>query len=117
MDLLGFIKEANFKADAREIIKLFKWNLSLKRKLDTNLDDVTITVEEALELLETIYQMVCKIKSGNVYANRIQINNSKDDSRDDASALKNANNIKIVCGDDNSKETKLVDTDYKKVVD
>nr|QNN89438.1 hypothetical protein [Pieris brassicae granulovirus] len=66
MDLLGFMKESNFKADARETIKRMKWNNSLKRKLKTencDNDTVTLTTEEVIEFLESVYQMFVKIRA------------------------------------------------------
>nr|AGS18768.1 hypothetical protein [Pieris rapae granulovirus] len=60
------MKEFNFKADARETIKRMKWNNSLKRKLKTencDNDTVTLTTEEVIEFLESVYQMFVKIRA------------------------------------------------------
>ncbi|QOD39965.1 Maph2 [Matsumuraeses phaseoli granulovirus] len=112
MDLLGFMRNAGFKADARDIINQMKWNVSLKRKLASNFgEDVTLTIDEVIELLETVYNMTLKIRSNK--DKMTTSNNSpslviQDSVITDFSAPKlisldssvsRNNNIKIVCGD------------------
>ncbi|AKS25345.1 p78/83 [Clostera anastomosis granulovirus B] len=63
MDLLGFIRQNNFNADVRDTIKLMKWNNSLKRKLDAKTDVISITTEELVEFMESVYQMIVKRSS------------------------------------------------------
>nr|UYX49636.1 unknown [Darna trima granulovirus] len=66
MDLLGFIKATNYKGDARQIIKRLKWNGALKRKVETATGDnanVTLTTEEIVEFLESVYQLITKIRT------------------------------------------------------
>lgn len=63
MDLFGFIKAANFKGDARELVKLMKWNVSLKKKLNEQTGDVvTLTTDEVVEFLESVHQLINKIR-------------------------------------------------------
>ncbi|UXX41810.1 p78/83 [Psilogramma increta granulovirus] len=60
MDLLGFIRENNFNADVRDVIKFMKWNNSLKRKLDAKTDVISITTDELVEFTESVFQMIIK---------------------------------------------------------
>nr|ALN41935.1 p78/83 [Cnaphalocrocis medinalis granulovirus] len=79
MDLFMFMKEANFKTNARETLLRMKWNTSLKNKLlslhkninvddDNNDDDddnksqtLDLTIDETIEFLESVYIMMIKI--------------------------------------------------------
>ena len=63
MDLLGFIRQNKFNADVRDTIKFMKWNNSLKRKLDAKTDVISITTEELVEFMESVYQMIVKRSS------------------------------------------------------
>ncbi|AAS82736.1 ORF2 [Agrotis segetum granulovirus] len=60
MDLLGFIRSKNFEASAKEVINRFKWNSSLKRKLEHTSNDgnIVLTVNELEELLSTLLQFI-----------------------------------------------------------
>ncbi|AAM70200.1 P78/83 [Phthorimaea operculella granulovirus] len=64
MDLLGFMKDAGFKASARDIVSRMKWNSSLKKKFaQLNSDDETIeiTLDEMVELLESLHHLIIRI--------------------------------------------------------
>ncbi|AGQ20261.1 ORF1629 [Clostera anastomosis granulovirus A] len=130
MDLFGFIKAANFKADARELVKFMKWNVSLKKKLNEQTGDVvTLTTDEVVELLESVHQLINKIRLGvgttqtaAVEVKSVQSEHKRlDPYKIEIKATQlSPKRLKLVDREDDTSASlisKLVDVDHVKIVD
>ncbi|AKN80766.1 hypothetical protein [Diatraea saccharalis granulovirus] len=63
MHLVRFMKRRQYKANARDVIKRMNQNKSLKEKLASKTyedDTVTITIDETIELFESVLQMMTR---------------------------------------------------------
>ncbi|AAQ21600.1 unknown [Cryptophlebia leucotreta granulovirus] len=118
MDLLVFMKRAGFKADVRDIIKLMKWNVSLKEKLASKIGDdiVVMTIEEVVELFESIILMMHKISVGVKNKRQIEIVAESPQPKNTMRLQENNINQVVVCDEDKIKADTIDDEEKLKIV-